>query len=159
MSEKPETRIITNDTSQCIVWQREFRCSGTFLIITLLQIYLWVCFERSFEIAQYLANLWRTRMWANAQRNGRPSECRWRPVFNAANFGWRALHRSARVPCSNAAKTRNPLKFAGVPQTGKPISAVSGPMFDILWGHADIQSATTEIRRGKKKKKKPQAKT
>jgi len=31
------------------------------------------------------------------------------------------------VPCSNAAKTRNPLKFAGVPQTTGPISAASGP--------------------------------
>ena len=36
---------------------------------------------------------------------------------------------TTRVPCSNAAKTRNPLKLAGVPQTGKPISAVSGPKF------------------------------
>jgi len=33
------------------------------------------------------------------------------------------------MPCSNVAKTRNPLKFAGVPQTGKPISAASGPKF------------------------------
>ena len=32
-----------------------------------------------------------------------------------------------RVPCSNAAKTPNPLKFAGVPQTTGSISAVSGP--------------------------------
>jgi len=31
------------------------------------------------------------------------------------------------VPCSNTAKTRNPLKFAGVPQTTGPISAASGP--------------------------------
>jgi len=30
-----------------------------------------------------------------------------------------------RVPCSNATKTRNPLKFAGVPQTRQQISAVS----------------------------------
>jgi len=30
-----------------------------------------------------------------------------------------------RVPCSNAAKTRNPLKFAGVPQTNETISAAS----------------------------------
>jgi len=28
-----------------------------------------------------------TRIWANAQRDGRPAECRWRPLFNAANFG------------------------------------------------------------------------
>jgi len=42
------------------------------------------------------------------------------------------------VPCSNVAKTRNPLKFAGVPQTPESISAVtpvSGPKFTILLGH------------------------
>jgi len=26
-------------------------------------------------------------MWANAQRDGRPAEYRWRPLFNAAGFG------------------------------------------------------------------------
>jgi len=110
------------------------------------------------------------------------------------------------VPCSNAAKTRNPLKFAGVPQTRQQISAARGPKFTILWGYleeillfmaalrsrcrhyilpwflsiffffprlisehamcqsmVDIQSATAEIRRGKKRKKdrrrkKPQGK-
>jgi len=34
---------------------------------------------------------------------------------------------SAGVLCSNAAKTRNLLKLAGVPQTTGPISAASGP--------------------------------
>jgi len=28
-----------------------------------------------------------TRMWANAQRDGRPAEYRWRPLFNASTFG------------------------------------------------------------------------
>ena len=28
-----------------------------------------------------------TRMWANAQHDGRPAEHRWRAVFNAAKFG------------------------------------------------------------------------
>ena len=28
-----------------------------------------------------------TRMWANAQRDGRPAEHRWRPLFNAAKPG------------------------------------------------------------------------
>jgi len=28
-----------------------------------------------------------TRMWPNAQRDGRPAEHRWRPLFNAAKFG------------------------------------------------------------------------
>jgi len=30
-------------------------------------------------------------MWANAQRDGRPAEHRWRPLFNAEKFGWRPL--------------------------------------------------------------------
>ena len=30
-------------------------------------------------------------MWANAQRDGRPAEYRWRPLFNAAKFGSRPL--------------------------------------------------------------------
>jgi len=33
----------------------------------------------------------KTRMWANAQRDGRPAEYRWRPLFNAAKFSWRPL--------------------------------------------------------------------
>jgi len=32
-----------------------------------------------------------TRMWANAQRDGRPAEYSWRSLFNAAKFGWRPL--------------------------------------------------------------------
>jgi len=39
------------------------------------------------------------------------------------------------MPCSNAAKTQNPLKFVGVPQTPETISAVSGPKYTILSGH------------------------
>ena len=67
-------------------------------------------------------------MWANAQRDGRPGEYRWRPLFNAAVW----LTPNTGVPCSNAAKTRNPLKFAGVPQTNERTSASRGPKFTIL---------------------------
>ena len=52
-------------------------------------------------------------MWANAQRDGRPAEYRWRPLLNAAVW----LTPTTRVLCSNAAKTQNPLKLPGVPQT------------------------------------------
>jgi len=58
-------------------------------------------------------------MWANAQRDGRPAEYRWRPLFNAAVW-----------LCSNAAKTRKPLKFAEVPQLTKrsqPLVGRSSP--------------------------------
>jgi len=40
-----------------------------------------------------------------------------------------------QMPCSNAAKTRNLLKFAGVPQTTGSIKAASGPKFTILWAY------------------------
>ena len=71
-------------------------------------------------------------MWANAQRDGRiqvaPSVQR-RKVW---------LTPTATVPYSNAAKTRNSFKFAGVPQTRQHISAVSGPEFTILRGHMGV---------------------
>jgi len=66
-----------------------------------------------------------------------PAEYRWRPLFNAAKFGWHPLlwlTPTTRVPCSNAAKTRKPWKFEGVSQTRQQISAVSRPKFTILQG-------------------------
>ena len=72
-------------------------------------------------------------MCANAQRDGRHAVYRWRPLSNAAV----CLTPTTRVPCSSAAKTQNPLKLAGVPQTNETISAASGPKFTILWGHVE----------------------
>jgi len=42
------------------------------------------------------------------------------------------LTPTTRVPCSNTAKTRKPLKFVGVPQTGQQISAASESKLTIL---------------------------
>ena len=75
----------------------------------------------------------RLEMWTNAQRDGRPAEYRWRPLFNAAVL----LTPTTRVPCINAAKTRNPLKLPGVPKTNETIPAASRPKFTILRGHVD----------------------
>ena len=50
-------------------------------------------------------------MWANAQRDGRPAEYGLRRLFHAAVW----LTPTTRVPCSNVAKSRNPLKLPGVP--------------------------------------------
>jgi len=33
------------------------------------------------------AKIIKLEMWANAQRDGRPAEYRWRLLFNAAKFG------------------------------------------------------------------------
>jgi len=42
------------------------------------------------------------------------------------------------VPCINASKTLNRLKFAGVTQTPEPISVASVPKFTILSGHVEV---------------------
>jgi len=42
------------------------------------------------------------------------------------------LTPTTRVPCSNAAKARNPLKLAVVPQTPEPISA-AGELKFAIW--------------------------
>jgi len=72
-------------------------------------------------------------MCANAQRDVRPAEYRWRPLFNAAVW----LTPTTRVPCSNAVKMKNPLNLPGMPQTNETISATSVPKFTILWGHVE----------------------
>jgi len=67
-------------------------------------------------------------MWTNAQRDGRPAEYSWRPLFNATVW----LAPTAQMPCSNEGKMQNLLKFAWVPQTTEPISAASEPKFTML---------------------------
>ena len=85
---------------------------------------LHLCAPKSWRIASLIchreANKNKTRNVG--QCDGCPAEHRWHVL-------------AALLPCSNAAKTWNLLKLAGVPQTTGPIWAVSGPMFTILWGH------------------------
>jgi len=78
----------------------------------------------------------RTRMWANAQRDGGPAKYRWCPLFNATMFGWRPLLecRSVTLP---RRETRWNLQVAGVPQSRQQISAVSRLKFTILSGHVE----------------------
>jgi len=67
-------------------------------------------------------------MWVNAQRDGRPAEYRCASVQRRKVW----LTPTTRVPCSSGAKMRNPLKFAGVPQTNETISSGSGLKLTIL---------------------------
>ena len=43
--------------------------------------------RQSLIVSQQIVDVDATRMWANAQRDGRPAEYRWRHLFNAAKFG------------------------------------------------------------------------
>jgi len=77
-------------------------------------------------------------MWQQRTRNVGQCPTWWSPcqIKVAPSVQRRKVYLTpnTRVPCSNAAKTRNPLKFAGVAQTNETISAASGPKFTILWG-------------------------
>ena len=74
-------------------------------------------------------------MKTNAQRDGRPVEHRWHPLFNAEV--WLTPTTRCRAITMPRRETRRNPKFAGVPQTTGSISAASGPKFTILWGHME----------------------
>jgi len=96
-------------SSDCLLYRQHFcqKYQNSFICVKVIANQRWDVFET------------RCRMWANAQRDGRLAEYRWRHLFNAAKFVSR--HYST-VPFSNTAKTRNPLKLPGVPQTNQTIS-------------------------------------
>ena len=80
----------------------------------------------------------KTRMWASAQRDGRPGARAPENVYivyhstgdGQTSSVWLASVKRRR--CGNEAKTQNPLKFDGVPLTNETISGASGPKFTIL---------------------------
>jgi len=97
-------------------------------------VYIGMHYREKFERAYYTnLHLYKTRMWP------RPNVMAALPNTGGALFQRRKLWLTpiTRVPCSNATKTRNPLKLAGVPQTNEPISAASKPKFTILQEHME----------------------
>jgi len=74
-------------------------------------------------------------MWANAQRDGRPAEYRWGGALCSTPES--LADANTGMPCSNSAKTRNPLKFAGVPKLAnksQPLVGRSSPYYEDMWG-------------------------
>jgi len=69
-----------------------------------------------------------TRMWANATR-----EYRWRPLFNAAKFGWRPLLecRAVKLP-----RRESRWKWKGCPKLAnrsQPLVARRSPYYEDMW--------------------------
>jgi len=71
-----------------------------------------------------------TRMWANAQRDGRPAKHRWRPLFNAAKFGWRPLLdcRAVTLP-----RCESHLGCHKLPDWSQPLVGRSSPYCGDIW--------------------------
>jgi len=76
--------------------------------------------------------------WQNSVRGQQRRRGIWRTSPGDGQTSCKVwLASSERRRCSKEAKTRNALKFARVPQTRQPISAVSGPKFTILRGRLE----------------------
>ena len=74
-----------------------------------------------------------TRMWANAQRNGRPAEYRWRPLFNAAKFGWRPLLECRAVTLPRRETRWNLQGCPKLPDRSQPLVGRSSPYCGDIW--------------------------
>jgi len=74
-----------------------------------------------------------TRMWANAQRDGRCTEYRWRPLFNAAKFGWRPLLQCRAVTLPRHETRWNLLGCPKLPDRSEPLVGRSSPYCEDVW--------------------------
>ena len=99
----------------------------------LLQVHIKVINVHQCTRAPNLKKKHKLEMWANAQRDGRPAEHRWRPLFNSAKFGWRSLLDCCAVMLLRCGSC----KVVEVPQTPETILAASRPKFTILWRHVE----------------------
>jgi len=84
-----------------------------------------------------------TRMWANAQRDGRPAEYRWRPLFNAAKFGWRPLLECHAVMLPRSKSRWN---LQGRPKLANRSQALvvrSSPYYEDMWRRWRYQCLTS----------------
>ena len=74
-----------------------------------------------------------TRIWANAQRDGRPAEHRWRPLFNATNFGWRPLVDCHAVTVPKCESRWNWLGCPKLVNRSQPLVGRSSPYCWDIW--------------------------
>ena len=70
-------------------------------------------------------------MWANAQRDCRPAEHTWRPLFNATKSGWRPLLDAVQYGCQ---ETRWNLQGCPkLPDRSQPLVGQSSPYYEDMW--------------------------
>jgi len=83
----------------------------------------------------------KTRMWADAQRDGLSVEYRWHPLLNAAKFGWRPVLecRTVTLPIQETVRLVRKVNFElyKIPLGGKSPENVytvsqKRPTFDLL---------------------------
>jgi len=72
-------------------------------------------------------------MWANAQRDGRPAEYRWRPLFNTAKFGWRLLLECRAVTLPRRESHWNLQGCPKLANRSQPLVGRSSPYYENMW--------------------------
>jgi len=70
-----------------------------------------------------------TRMWADAQRDGCSAEYRWRPLFNAAKFGWCKLLQCHAVTLPRRETRWNFLWCPKLANKSHPLVGQSSPYY------------------------------
>ena len=73
-------------------------------------------------------------MWANAQHDGRPAEHRWRPLFNAAKFGWRSLLACRALTLPRRETGWNLLGCPKLTKRPELLVGWSSPYCEDMWG-------------------------
>ena len=72
-------------------------------------------------------------MWAIPQRDGCPVEYRWRPLFNAAKFGWRPLLECRAVTLPRCETRWNVQGCPKLTKRSQPLVGRSSPYCDDMW--------------------------
>jgi len=72
-------------------------------------------------------------MWATDQRDGRSDEYRWRPLFNAAKFGWRPLLESRAVTLPRCETRWNLVGCPKLPNRSQPLVGRSSSYYQHIW--------------------------
>jgi len=78
-------------------------------------------------------SLLKPEMWANAQRDGRPAECRWRPLLNAAKFGWCPILECRAVMLSRSETCWNLQEYPKLLNRSQPLVSRSWPYCEDMW--------------------------
>jgi len=73
-------------------------------------------------------------MWASAQHDGHLAEYRWRPLFNAAKFGWRPLLECHAVTLRRRETRWNSLGCPKLANRSQPLVGRSSPYCEDMWG-------------------------
>jgi len=74
-----------------------------------------------------------TRMWANAQCDGRSAKYRWCPLFNAAKFGWRPLLECRAVTLPRRESHWNLQGCSKLANRSQPLVGQSSPYYEDMW--------------------------